>query len=54
MIVLGIINMGLGFQLTGFQDPYSPRGAVIACSVVAGIVAVVYIVIVFLASRRRR
>lgn len=53
MIVLGIINMGLGFQLTGFQDPYSPRGAVIACSVVAGIVVVVYIGVLALAARRR-
>ena len=54
MIILGIINMGLGFRLTGFGDPYSPRGAVIACSVVAGVVAVVYIVILLLASIRQR
>lgn len=54
MIVLGVINMGLGFRLTGFQDPYAPRGAVIACSVVAGVVAVVYIAILVLVAVRRR
>ncbi|KAJ5112735.1 Alpha/beta hydrolase fold-3 [Penicillium argentinense] len=54
MIVLGIINMGLGFRLTGFQDPYAPRGAVIACSVVAGVVAIVYIAILVLAAYLHR
>lgn len=54
MIVLGIINVGLGFQLTGWRDPYAPRGAVITCSVVSGIVGVIYVVILFLASMKKR
>ncbi|KGO51808.1 Alpha/beta hydrolase fold-3 [Penicillium expansum] len=40
MMILGVINVGLGFKLA-----QAPRGAVIATSVVAGIIAIVYIVI---------
>ncbi|KAJ5123841.1 Alpha/beta hydrolase fold-3 [Penicillium bovifimosum] len=39
MIILGIINAGLGFKLAE-----GPRGAIIATSVVAGVVALFYIV----------
>lgn len=54
MIVLGIINVGLGFQLTGWRDPYAPRGAVISCSVVAGIVVVGYVTILLLSSMKKQ
>ncbi|KAJ5569461.1 uncharacterized protein N7459_008891 [Penicillium hispanicum] len=54
MIVLGVINVGLGYRLTGIGDPDAPRGAVIAVGVVAGVVAVIYILIVGLAERRWR
>ncbi|KAJ5772664.1 hypothetical protein N7520_003193 [Penicillium odoratum] len=43
MIVLGVINVGLGFQFTGVGDPDAPRGAVIAVAVIAGVVDVFYI-----------
>ncbi|KAG0160752.1 Lipase/esterase family protein [Penicillium digitatum] len=49
MMILGIINVGLGFKLA-----QAPRGAVIATSVVAGIIAMVYIVIVSWIGRPRR
>lgn len=48
MMILGIINAGLGFKLAG-----APRGAVIATSVVAGIIGMVYIVIVSWIGRPR-
>lgn len=49
MIVLGIINAGLGLKLGR-----APRGAIIAVSVVAGVVGVVYIaVLLFFGSKRR-
>lgn len=54
MIVLGIINVGLGFQLTGWRDPYAPRGAVVTCSVVAGIVGVSYVTILLLSSMKKQ
>lgn len=56
MIILGVINAGLGFRLTGVGDPDAPRGAVIAVSVVAGVIGVAYILIVSLAGQgwRRR
>jgi hypothetical protein len=49
MIILGIINVGLGFKLAK-----APRGAIIATSVVAGVVAMVYVVIVSWTGRPRR
>lgn len=56
MFALGVINVGLGFQMTGIgrSAEQSPRGAVIATCVVAGVVGVSYIVIVSLAGRVRR
>ncbi|CAI7602243.1 unnamed protein product [Penicillium pancosmium] len=54
MIVLGIINVGLGFQLTGWRDPSAPRGAVISCSVVAGMVGVGYVTILLLSSVKKQ
>jgi hypothetical protein len=53
-IVLGIINAGLGFRLTGIGLPIAPVGAVIAYAVVAGIVGIVYaLTISFLTIRKR-
>lgn len=50
MIVLGIINAGLGFQLAR-----GPKGAIIAYSVVAGVVGVFYCaVIVWVQMGRKR
>ncbi|KAJ5091008.1 hypothetical protein N7532_009692 [Penicillium argentinense] len=54
MMILGVINVGLGFQLTGWRDPFAPRGAVITCSIMAGMVAAVYILIIGLTSARNR
>ena len=54
MIVLGIINGGLGFNITGpVGSRYVPRGAVIAYGVIAGLVAVFYVAVVLLGSRRK-
>jgi hypothetical protein len=53
MILLGIINGGLGFHITGpVGSTYVPRGAVIAYGVIAGFVGIAYIAIVLLGSRR--
>lgn len=49
MIILGIINVGLGFKLAN-----APRGAIIATSVVAGVVAMVYVAIASWTGRPRR
>lgn len=52
-IVLGIINGGLGFNITGpVGSRYVPRGAVIAYGVIAGIVALFYVAIVVLGNRK--
>lgn len=53
LIVLGIINVGLGFRLSGIGDG-NPTGAVIAYAVVAGVFALSYILVVVLVGRRRR
>jgi hypothetical protein len=46
LIILGIINAGLGFKLA-----HGPRGAVIAASVVAGVIALGYVAVVWLGQR---
>jgi hypothetical protein len=46
LIILGIINAGLGFKLA-----HGPRGAVIAASVVAGVIALGYVAVVWLRQR---
>lgn len=53
LIVLGIINVGLGFRLSGIGDG-NPTGAVIAYAVVAGVFAVSYILVVVFVGQRRR
>ncbi|KAJ5606611.1 hypothetical protein N7510_009392 [Penicillium lagena] len=55
LMALGIINAGLGFRLTDIGLSIAPVGAVIAYSVVAGIVGIVYaLVVVLLPLRKRR
>ncbi|GKZ25180.1 hypothetical protein AbraIFM66951_001124 [Aspergillus brasiliensis] len=55
LIMLGVINAGLGFRLTGVGLSIAPVGAVIAYSVVAGIIGIVYaLVVVLLPLRKRR
>ncbi|ETN42631.1 uncharacterized protein HMPREF1541_01788 [Cyphellophora europaea CBS 101466] len=52
MILLGIINGGLGFNITGpVGSRYVPRGAVIAYGVIAGLVALFYVAIVIFGKR---
>lgn len=46
LIILGIINAGLGFKLA-----HGPLGAVIATSVVAGVIALGYVAVVWLGQR---
>jgi hypothetical protein len=54
LIVLGIINAGLGFRLAGIGLPIAPVGAVIAYAVVAGLVGICYILTILLLSLRKR
>jgi len=54
MIILGIINAGLGFRLTGIGTSIAPTGAVISYSVVAGVFGIAYCLIVIFLARRRR
>ncbi|KAF4199804.1 hypothetical protein CNMCM8927_004685 [Aspergillus lentulus] len=46
LIALGIINGGLGFLLTKNTGQPAPKGAIIAYSVVAGVVGLAYIIFV--------
>lgn len=52
MIILGVVNVGLGFEITGIGSSDVPIGAVIAYGAVAGVIAIVYTVIVMLTGRR--
>jgi hypothetical protein len=54
MIILGVVNGGLGFRITGIGLSIAPTGAVIAYSVVAGVFGIVYCLSVFFFARRRR
>lgn len=46
LVTLGIINGGLGFRLAGIGSPGVPVGAVIAYSIIAGVVISSYLVVV--------
>lgn len=46
LVILGVINGGLGFMLAGIGTPGVPVGAVIAYSVIAGIVLSSYLLVV--------
>lgn len=54
LIVLGVINAGLGFRLTGVGLSIAPVGAVIAYGVVAGIFGLGYALTVLLLPLRER
>lgn len=51
LIILGVINVGLGFELTGIGSSAVPKGAVIAYGTVAGVIGLVYMVIIGIAAR---
>jgi hypothetical protein len=54
MIVLGIVNGGLGFRMTREANPgAAPRAVIIAYSVVAGVVGVGYVLVVGERTRPR-
>lgn len=52
MIILGVINVGLGFELTGIGSSDVPKGAVIAYGTVAGMLGILYVGIVTWTRRR--
>lgn len=54
LISLGVINGGLGLNLAGVGSPGAPLGAVIAYSVVAGVIGLGYIFLIGLLGRRKR
>lgn len=54
MIILGVVNAGLGFHLTGVGSPEAPRGAVIAYGVVAGVIGLGYMLAIEVVEHRRR
>lgn len=54
LIVLGIINAGLGFRFARQNGTPAPTGAIIAFSVVAGIAGLVYVLVVVLLPRSMR
>jgi hypothetical protein len=54
LIALGIINGGLGFLLTKNSGKGAPKGAIIAYSVVAGVVGLVYIIFVIVLPFRSK
>ncbi|CEL09328.1 hypothetical protein ASPCAL12466 [Aspergillus calidoustus] len=45
LILLGIVNGGLGFMLVGIGEPGSPTSAVVIYSVLAGVVVLIYIAV---------
>lgn len=52
LIILAMVNGGLGFALSGVGQPGTPRGAMIGYSVIAGVLGSVYIgLLLFLAMR---
>ncbi|KAA8644893.1 cytochrome and DOMON domain-containing protein [Aspergillus tanneri] len=53
MIILGIINGGLGFRLAGIGKPGTSRGAMIAYSVIAGVMGLAYISVHLIGTMRR-
>ncbi|KAL5334953.1 hypothetical protein BJX70DRAFT_376413 [Aspergillus crustosus] len=45
LIVAGVVTGGLGFRLAGIGNPNTPRSAVIAYSVIAGFICLVYVAV---------
>lgn len=52
LIILGMINGGLGFQLAGIGTIQAPNKCIIAYSVVAGVVSIVYLFTVLYTTAR--
>lgn len=52
IVALGIINGGLGLHLTGIGTPLAPIGAVLAYSVVAGLVGLGYVLMFYFFAYR--
>lgn len=52
LIVLGVINGGLGFQLSGIGSG-NPKGAVISYGVVAGVIAIAYVMVIMFIKKRQ-
>ncbi|KAJ5086958.1 hypothetical protein NUU61_008265 [Penicillium alfredii] len=53
LVILGIVNGGLGFMLAGIGSPGCPVGAVIAYSIIAGIVICAYLAVVVFGTFRQ-
>lgn len=53
LVILGVINGGLGFMLAGIGSPGVPVGAVIAYSIIAGIVLSSYLFVVCFGTLRQ-
>ncbi|EAS33327.1 cellobiose dehydrogenase [Coccidioides immitis RS] len=53
LIVLGIVNGGLGFKFSGIGNPTVPRAGVIAYGVIAGVMGLVYVAIVLVKSLKQ-
>lgn len=54
MVLLGAVNVFLGFDFVGIGDPDAPRGAVIAVGVVSAVLLVFYILRVGLQEKKQR
>ncbi|GIK07315.1 hypothetical protein Aspvir_002977 [Aspergillus viridinutans] len=54
LIALGIVNGGLGFLLTKNSGQGAPKGAIIAYSVVAGVVGLAYVIFVIVLPFRSK
>ncbi|KAL3456685.1 hypothetical protein BJX64DRAFT_270265 [Aspergillus heterothallicus] len=53
MIIVGVLNGGLGFRLAGIGNPNTPKSAVIAYSVVAFVMGLVYVAVRVFVSKGR-
>lgn len=55
VLVLAIVNGGLGFKLSGIGNPGVPKGGVVAYGVIAGVIGVLYTaVVIFNAFKPKR
>jgi hypothetical protein len=54
LLILGVVNGGLGFQLAGIGSSGVPRSWVIAYAVVSGIMGLVYILVTILSRVFRK
>jgi hypothetical protein len=54
IIIVGVLNGGLGFRLAGIGNPNTPKSAVIAYSVIAGAMGLVYVAVRAFVRRDRQ